>query len=87
MTPLNSMEPKPRDLVWSAVLNRVSPGYTRVTVEQVHRELKLREGVEAPHRETVRRTMHAMAELGVLKHRDGSPNWRFVDEQTLEVLE
>lgn len=67
-----------RDLVWSAVLDRIDGPYDRVTVTEVHRDLSLDTdpGEDPPARETVRRTMSAMTEAGILEHRRGSPTWR-----------
>lgn len=64
----------PRDLVWRAALEKTE--YSRTKVERVHRAI---DREHRPNKETVRRTMKAMSELGVLDHSSGSPYWRRTD--------
>lgn len=64
-----------RDRVWATALNQ----YGTFKADSVHRSLKLDDRGEAPSRETVKRVLQAMTELGVLEHRRGSPYWKRTD--------
>lgn len=61
-----------RDRIWRAALDATE--HSNTTIAKVHRDLRLEDGPD-PAVETVRRTMNAMVEQGVLAHRDGSPYW------------
>lgn len=64
-----------RDRVWAAVLDRIDGPDDQVKLGSIHRDLRI-DLDDPPSRETVRRVMGAMTELGVLSHRSGSPWWR-----------
>lgn len=61
-----------RDRIWTAAIDRLlTPGTARFRLHQVDRDLRI-DLDDPPSRETVRRTLAAMTDLGVLKHRKGS---------------
>lgn len=62
-----------RDRVWAAVLDE----RLNTTVARVHRRI---DREHRPSKETVRRVMKSMSELGVLDHTPGSPNWKIADD-------
>lgn len=66
-----------RDRVWAAALDRRG----RFKVAQIRRDLVIEDPSDAPSSETIRRTLSAMAELGVLEHKEGSPYWRVAERR------
>ena len=68
------MPPKPtsRDQIWSAALRLVADDSRGpVTTTEIIEEA----GLTGKQRETARRTLHAMVELGWLSHNDGTHQW------------
>lgn len=63
----------PRDRVWAAALELVAdpPNWRGFRTRHVHAVLD-----DPPSQDTIQRTLRAMSDLDVLRHRSGSPQYR-----------
>lgn len=71
-----SSNPTARDRVWAAILKEGANG-SSFKVGAIRRKIDYD---DRPSDETIRRVLRAGKELGVIKHRDGSPYYKLADD-------
>lgn len=71
-----------RDRVWAAALEVAAdpPSWRGFRTRHVRAAID-----DPPSQDTIQRTLRAMTELGVLRHRKNSPRWRAGDMLDLDV--
>jgi len=69
-----------RDQVFAAIYSR-SERYRSFEIDDIERDLYLSDRVEdPPSRETIRRTLKGLSEIGMIEHRSGSPVYQVRDD-------